>query len=69
MCFTCDIGMWHYGITGIAHVALRCKFIPAFGVRIQPPLGFAGFAAERYMCYTCDTVAPHAAITGIAESY
>jgi hypothetical protein len=23
--YTCDSGMWHYGITVIAHVVVRCK--------------------------------------------
>jgi hypothetical protein len=51
------------------HVALRCKFIPARGVTIDPAQGFTGFAVERYMRYTSDTIGRHAIITGIAESY
>jgi hypothetical protein len=69
MRYICDSNMWRYGITGIAHVVLQCKFIPACGVRINPAQGFTGLAAERYMRFTNDIVAPHAAITGIAESY
>jgi hypothetical protein len=54
MRYTCDSGMWRYGITGIAHVALQCKFIHACGVRINPAQGLTVFAAERYMGYTSD---------------
>jgi hypothetical protein len=54
---------------GIAHVAFRCKFIQACGIRINPAQGFTGFAAERYMHFTSDFVAPYAPITGIVESY
>jgi hypothetical protein len=69
MPYTCDSGIWHNSITGIAPVVLRCKFIQACGLRINPSQGFIRFAAERYMHYTSDTVAQHATITGIAESY
>jgi hypothetical protein len=69
MRYTCDNGMWRYITTGIVHVALRCKFIPAHGVTIDPAQGFAGFAAERYMRCTCDHIGRHAIISGIAESY
>jgi hypothetical protein len=65
MRFTCDSSIWGYGITGTAHVALRCKFIRACGVRINPALSFTGFSAKRYMRYTSDTVAPHAAVTAL----
>jgi hypothetical protein len=40
ICNTCDRGMWHYGITVIADVALHCKLILACGVRINPAQGF-----------------------------
>jgi hypothetical protein len=63
MRYTCDSSMWRYSITGIAHVALRCIFIQACGVRINPAQGFTGFTAECYMPKTSDTGAPHAAIT------
>jgi hypothetical protein len=69
MRYTCDSSMWRYGITGIAHVTLRCKFIQAFWVRNNPAQGFKWFAAERYMRYNSDNVALHAVFTSIAESY
>jgi hypothetical protein len=61
--YTCDHGMWRYGITVIADVALRCKLN-------RSRTGFlTGFAEECVMNCNRDTVAPHSAITGIAESY
>jgi hypothetical protein len=64
--YTCDHGMWRYGITVIADVALCCKLILSCGVRINPPRVLIGFAEERLMRYNSDTVAPHSTITGIA---
>jgi hypothetical protein len=69
MRYTCDSCMGRYSIPGTSHVVLRCKFISACGVRINPAHVFTGFAAECYVCYTSDAVAPHSDITGIAESY
>jgi hypothetical protein len=61
-----DSGMWHSAITGIAIVALRCKFILACGSRINPTKGSTGFATYRY---TSDSGLWLYAITVIAESY
>jgi hypothetical protein len=66
--YTCDRGMWRYGITVMADVALCCKLILACGVRINPAQVLTGFA-ESFMRYNSDPVASHSAITGIAESY
>jgi hypothetical protein len=38
--YTWDLRMWRYGITVIADVALHCKLILAYGVRINPGQGF-----------------------------
>jgi hypothetical protein len=58
--YTCDHGMWPYGITVTADVALCCKLIIACGVRINPAQGFN---------WICRRPVPHSVITGIAESY
>jgi hypothetical protein len=67
--YTCDRGMWRYGITVIADVAIRCKLILACGVRINPARVLTGFAEECFMHYNSDTAAPHYVITDIVESY
>jgi hypothetical protein len=38
--YTCDCGMWRYGIPVIVDVALSCKLILACGKRINPAQGF-----------------------------
>jgi hypothetical protein len=57
--YTCDPGMWRYGITVIAHEAL--SRIDSYATSQDQ------FAAERYIRYTSDTIVPHFAITGIAK--
>jgi hypothetical protein len=49
-CYTSDNCMWHYGMTGIAHVAFSCKSCkkPWAGYILKPPAGI-----KLYRSATC----------------